>query len=297
MSEDVILKTELKGLTLLKRGKVRDIYDLDDKLLIISTDRISAFDVILPNGIPEKGKILTAMSSYWFKVMEDIIPNHVIASDCRDFPENLRQYCGVLKGRSMLVKKAQPLPVECIVRGYISGSGWREYQENGGICGIKLPSGFIEGSELPEPIFTPSTKADEGHDENITFDEVKRIITPKLAEELKSKSIAIYKRASTIARTKGVIIADTKFEFGIYDERLLLIDEILTPDSSRFWPSADYKPGNVKDLSLDKQFIRDYLISVKWDKKPPAPNLPEDVILKTTQRYKEALNRLIADCS
>lgn len=290
---DVILKTELPTLKLLKRGKVRDIYDLDDKLLIISTDRISAFDVILPNGIPEKGKILTAMSAYWFKIMEDIIPNHVIASDCRDFPEPLKQYCDILKGRSMLVKKAKPLPVECIVRGYISGSGWKEYKEKGSVCGIKLPSGLLEGSELPDVLFTPSTKADEGHDENITFDEVKKIIDPKLAEELKTKSIAIYKKARDIAKKKGMIIADTKFEFGLYDNKLILIDEILTPDSSRFWPLSDYKPGNVKDLSLDKQFVRDYLISINWDKKPPAPNLPQDVILKTTERYKEALTRLI----
>jgi len=293
MSEDVILKTELSGLKLLKRGKVRDIYDLDAQLLIISTDRISAFDVILPNGIPEKGKILTAMSAYWFKVMEDIIPNHVIASDCKDFPESLRPHCSILKGRSMLVKKAKPLPVECIVRGYISGSGWKEYQEKGSVCGIKLPSGLLEGSELSEVIFTPSTKADEGHDENITFDEMKKVIEPKLAEEMKAKSIAIYKRARDIARNKSIIIADTKFEFGLYNNRLMLIDEILTPDSSRFWPLADYKPGQMKDISLDKQFIRNYLISINWDKKPPAPNLPEDVICNTTLRYKEALTRLI----
>ncbi|MBI5893437.1 MAG: phosphoribosylaminoimidazolesuccinocarboxamide synthase [Deltaproteobacteria bacterium] len=294
MSDDVILKTELPTLKLLKRGKVRDIYDLDDKLLIISTDRISAFDVILPNGIPEKGKILTSMSSYWFKIMEDIIPNHIIAADCKDFPEPLKQYCDILKDRSMLVKKAKPLPVECIVRGYISGSGWNEYKEKGSVCGIKLPDGLLEGSELPEPLFTPSTKADEGHDENITFDKVKKIIAPKLAEELKAKSIAIYKKARDIARTKGMIIADTKFEFGLDEKsKLILIDEILTPDSSRFWPLADYKPGNVQDLSLDKQFIRDYLISINWDKKPPAPNLPQDIILKTTERYKEALKRLV----
>ncbi|MBI5682156.1 MAG: phosphoribosylaminoimidazolesuccinocarboxamide synthase [Deltaproteobacteria bacterium] len=293
MPENVILKTELSTLKLLKRGKVRDIYDLDAQLLIISTDRISAFDVILPNGIPEKGEILTAMSSYWFKIMEDIIPNHVIASNCRDFPEPLRQYCDVLKGRSMLVKKAKPLPVECIVRGYISGSGWNEYKEKGSVCGIKLPDGLLEGSELPEPLFTPSTKADEGHDENITFDEMKKLIEPKLADEMKAKSIAIYKRARDIARNKGIIIADTKFEFGIYDNKLLLIDEILTPDSSRFWPISDYKPGQMKDISLDKQFIRNYLISINWDKKPPAPALPAQVILNTTMRYKEALNRLI----
>lgn len=293
MAEDVVLKTELASIKLLKRGKVRDIYDLGRELLIVSTDRISAFDVVLPNGIPEKGKILTAMSVYWFKIMEDIIPNHLIASDVKDFPNQLRQYTSLIQGRSMLVKKAKPLPTECIVRGYLSGSGWKEYKERGSICGIRLPAGLLEGSELKEPIFTPSTKAEAGHDENITFEEMKKIITPSIAEEVKIKSLAIYARAKEIARKKGIIIADTKLEFGIYNNSLVLIDEILTPDSSRFWPMIDYKPGAVKDISLDKQFIRDYLISIKWDRKPPAPNLPEDVIVKTMQRYKEALIRLV----
>lgn len=293
MSGEVILKTDISGLKLLKRGKVRDIYDLDDKLLIISTDRVSAFDVILPNGIPEKGKVLTAMSAYWFRAMEGIIPNHVIASDCKDFPEPLRKYSGILEGRSMLVRKAEPLPTECIVRGYLSGSGWKEYKKKGDVCGIKLPEGLLEGSELPAPIFTPSTKAETGHDENITVEEMKRLIKPELAEEMRDKSIAIYKMAKEMARKKGIIIADTKFEFGLNDNKLILIDEILTPDSSRFWPVSDYKPGQMKDISLDKQFIRDYLISINWDKKPPAPDLPQGVIAKTTQRYKEALNRLI----
>ena len=294
MPEHVVLKTELSGLKLLKRGKVRDIYDLDNALLIISTDRVSAFDVILPNGIPGKGRILTAMSVYWFRIMEDIVPNHLIASEINDFPAHIKQYRSVIEGRSMLVKKAKPLPVECIVRGYLSGSGWKEYMEKGSVCGISLPQGLLEGSELPEPIFTPSTKAETGHDENITFEEMKKIIGAQLAEEVKLKSISIYKKANDLARKKGIIIADTKFEFGLDENnRLLLIDEILTPDSSRFWPAADYKPGQMKDISLDKQFIRDYLISINWDKKPPAPALPEDVVVKTTERYKEALKRLI----
>ena len=294
MPEHVVLKTELSGLKLLKRGKVRDIYDLDNALLIISTDRVSAFDVILPNGIPGKGRILTAMSVYWFRIMEDIVPNHLIASEINDFPAHIKQYRSVIEGRSMLVKKAKPLPVECIVRGYLSGSGWKEYMEKGSVCGISLPQGLLEGSELPEPIFTPSTKAETGHDENITFEEMKKIIGAQLAEEVRIKSISIYKKANDLARKKGIIIADTKFEFGLDENnRLLLIDEILTPDSSRFWPAADYKPGQMKDISLDKQFIRDYLISINWDKKPPAPVLPEDVVVKTTERYKEALKRLI----
>src|SRR3989304_7355267 len=278
MAEDVVLKTELAGIKLFKRGKVRDIYDLGRELLIVSTDRISAFDVVLPNGIPEKGKIVTAMSVYWFKIMEDIIPNHLIASDVKDFPNQLRQYTSLIQGRSMLVKKAQPLPTECIVRGYLSGSGWKEYKERGSVCGIHLPAGLLEGSELKEPIFTPSTKAETGHDENITFEEMKKVIGAQLAEEVRIKSISIYKKANDLARKKGIIIADTKFEFGLDENnRLLLIDEILTPDSSRFWPAADYKPGQMKDISLDKQFIRDYLISINWDKKPPAPVLPKDV--------------------
>ena len=294
MPENVVLKTELSSLKLLKRGKVRDIYDLDKALLIIYTDRVSAFDVILPNGIPGKGRILTAMSVYWFRIMEDIVPNHLIASEINDFPAHIKQYRSVIEGRSMLVKKAKPLPVECIVRGYLSGSGWKEYREKGSVCGISLPQGLLEGSELPEPIFTPSTKAETGHDENITFEEMKKIIGAQLAEEVKLKSISIYKKANDLARKKGIIIADTKFEFGLDENnRLLLIDEILTPDSSRFWPAADYKPGQMKDISLDKQFIRDYLISINWDKKPPAPALPEDVVVKTTERYKEALKRLI----
>ncbi len=294
MSGNIVLKTELSGLKLLRRGKVRDIYDLDNALLIISTDRVSAFDVVLPNGIPEKGKVLTAMSVYWFKIMTDIIPNHLITSEINNFPEKIKQHRAIIEGRSMLVKKAKPLPVECIVRGYLSGSGWKEYMENCSVCGISLPAGLLEGSELPEPIFTPSTKAETGHDENITFKEMSELIGAQLAEKVRVKSLAIYNRAKELARKKGIIIADTKFEFGLDENNeLLLIDEILTPDSSRFWPATDYKPGQMKDVSLDKQFIRDYLNSINWDKKPPAPALPKDIMVKTTERYKEALKRLI----
>lgn len=294
MSENIVLKTELSGLKLLKRGKVRDIYDLDNALLIISTDRVSAFDVVLPNGIPEKGKVLTAMSVYWFKIMTDIIPNHLITSEINNFPEKIKQHRAVIEGRSMLVKKAKPLPVECIVRGYLSGSGWKEYKENRSVCGISLPAGLLEGSELSEPIFTPSTKAETGHDENISFEEMRKLIGAPLAENVRAKSLAIYSRANELARKKGIIIADTKFEFGLDENNgLLLIDEILTPDSSRFWPATDYKPGQMKDVSLDKQFIRDYLNSINWGKKPPAPVLPENIVAKTTERYKEALKRLI----
>lgn len=294
MSGNIVLKTELSDLKLLRRGKVRDIYDLDNTLLIISTDRVSAFDVVLPNGIPEKGKVLTAMSVYWFKIMTDIIPNHLITSEINNFPEKIKRHRAIIEGRSMLVKKAKPLPVECIVRGYLSGSGWKEYMENYSVCGIPLPAGLLEGSELPEPIFTPSTKAETGHDENITFEEMGKLIGAQLAEKVRVKSLAIYNRAKELARKKGIIIADTKFEFGLDENNgLLLIDEILTPDSSRFWPAIDYKPGQMKDVSLDKQFIRDYLISINWGKKPPAPVLPEDIVAKTTERYKEALKRLI----
>lgn len=294
MSGNIVLKTELSDLKLLRRGKVRDIYDLDNALLIISTDRVSAFDVVLPNGIPEKGKVLTAMSVYWFKIMTDIIPNHLITSEINNFPEKIKQYRAIIEGRSMLVKKAKPLPVECIVRGYLSGSGWKEYMENCSVCGIPLPAGLLEGSELSEPIFTPSTKAETGHDENITFEEMGKLIGAQLAEKVRVKSLAIYNRAKEFARKKGIIIADTKFEFGLDENNgLILIDEILTPDSSRFWPATDYKPGQMKDVSLDKQFIRNYLNSINWDKKLPAPVLPENIVAKTTERYKEALKRFI----
>lgn len=287
----IIIQTELEGVKLLKRGKVRDVYELNDSLLIIATDRVSAFDVVLPDPIPDKGRVLTQISIFWFNEMKDIIENHILATDIKDYPSVLHKYRDILEGRSMLVKKARPLPVECIVRGYLSGSGWKEYREKGTVCGIKLPSGLLESSKLEEPIFTPSTKAEEGHDINITFEEMERIVGHDLAAKLRDISIRIYKRARDIAEKKGIIVADTKMEFGLYDGNLILIDELLTPDSSRFWSIRDYQPGRSQD-SYDKQIIRDYLLSIKWDKRPPAPHLPPDIIEKTSQRYKEILKIL-----
>lgn len=287
----IIIQTELEGVKLLKRGKVRDVYELNDSLLIIATDRVSAFDVVLPDPIPDKGRVLTQISIFWFNEMKDIIENHILATDIKDYPSVLHKYRDILEGRSMLVKKARPLPVECIVRGYLSGSGWKEYREKGTVCGIKLPSGLLESSKLEEPIFTPSTKAEEGHDINITFEEMERIVGHDLAAKLRDISIRIYKRARDMAEEKGIIVADTKMEFGLYDGNLILIDELLTPDSSRFWSIRDYQPGRSQD-SYDKQIIRDYLLSIKWDKRPPAPHLPPDIIEKTSQRYKEILKIL-----
>ena len=292
MSESVALNTDFKDLTLLSRGKVRDIYDLNDMLLIVATDRISAFDVILPNGIPYKGKVLSQMSAYWFEVMGELTPHHLISIDTKDFPSVCQKYESSLKGRSMLVKKAKPLPVECVVRGYLAGSGWKEYQDGGSICGIPIKEGLKESSQLEKPIFTPATKAELGdHDENITFEKTKEIVGDKLAERLKEVSLALYKRGSTMARKKGIIISDTKFEFGLLNEDLILIDEVLTPDSSRFWPEDEYEPGRSQK-SFDKQFVRDYLLTLTWDKTPPGPNLPEEIIKKTSERYLEAFRRL-----
>jgi phosphoribosylaminoimidazole-succinocarboxamide synthase len=292
MSEPVILNTDFKDLTLLSRGKVRDIYDLGNMLLIIAADRISAFDVVLPNGIPYKGKVLSQMSNYWFGVMGELTSHHLISIDTEDFPSVCRRYESILKGRSMLVKKAKPLPVECVVRGYLAGSGWKEYQQSGSICGIPIKEGLKESSPLTEPIFTPATKAEFGeHDENITMEKVKEIVGEKLAERLKEVSLKLYKKGSEIAREKGIVISDTKFEFGLLNGELILIDEVLTPDSSRFWPEDEYEPGRAQK-SFDKQFVRDYLLTLKWDKKPPAPNLPEDIIRKTSERYLEAFRRL-----
>jgi phosphoribosylaminoimidazole-succinocarboxamide synthase len=288
----VVTKTEFPDLPLLLRGKVRDIYDFGDKLLIVATDRISAFDVVMPDPIPDKGKILTKLSKFWFDFVKDIIPNHMISVDVDDFPLGLKKYREILDGRSMLVEKAEPLPIECVVRGYISGSAWEEYKKNGVVCGIKLPDGLEESSKLHEPIFTPATKAKEGHDENITFDDVKRILGQELAERIRAISIEVYKRASEYAEKRGIIIADTKMEFGLKDEKLILIDELLTPDSSRFWPMEDYAPGRAQK-SFDKQFLRDYLISIGWNKTPPAPNLPEEIIEKTRRRYIEAYEKLL----
>ncbi|HAD03449.1 MAG: phosphoribosylaminoimidazolesuccinocarboxamide synthase [Desulfuromonadales bacterium GWD2_61_12] len=288
----IVMQTSFPDLKLQNRGKVRDIYDLGEHLLIVTSDRISAFDVIMNEGIPRKGEVLTRISCFWFEQMHDIIPNHIVAVDVADFPAVTHKYRDELEGRSMLVKKAEPLPVECIVRGYLSGSGWKDYKATGGICGIPLPKGMVESQQLPEPIFTPSTKADLGaHDENISFAEAKTLCGADLAEQARSATIAIYNRAREIAAARGIIIADTKFEFGLYQGQLLWIDEALTPDSSRFWPQAQYRPGGPQP-SFDKQFLRDYLETLDWGKKAPAPPLPREIVQKTGEKYREALTRL-----
>ncbi|HEY4484802.1 MAG TPA: phosphoribosylaminoimidazolesuccinocarboxamide synthase [Nitrospiria bacterium] len=293
----VIRETNCKGLGERRQGKVRDIYDLGDALLLVATDRISAFDVVLPDGIPGKGYVLTRLSRFWFEWLasfQDGIPHHLITTEPDRFPESCRPYREILSGRSMLARKAEPLPVECIVRGYLSGSGWKEYRERGTVCGIRLPAGLVESARLPEPIFTPSTKATEGHDVNISFEKMAERIGRERAVEARSASLVIYQRAAEYARMRGILIADTKFEFGIEPKsgKLILIDEALTPDSSRFWPLDGYAPGGAQP-SFDKQFVRDYLESVSWDKKPPAPRLPEEVIHKTSAKYFEALSRLV----
>jgi len=291
MSE-FVRETNFPELKLLKRGKVRDVYDLGAYLLMVATDRISAFDVIMADPVPGKGKILTQISLFWFDAVKELTPNHVVSSDVETYPEICRPYADDLRDRSMLVKKTEPLSIECVVRGYISGSGWASYQSSGTVCGIELPKGLRESDKLPEPIFTPSTKADLGeHDENIDFDEAAAIIGRELAEKVRRLSIAIYKKGSEIAADKGIIIADTKFEFGLIGNDVILIDEILTPDSSRFWPRESYSPGGPQK-SYDKQFLRDYLSSIDWNKKPPAPALPQDVIDKTYAKYREALTQL-----
>ncbi len=292
MKTPVVLETNLSGLPRPRRGKVRDIYDLGEALLIVATDRISAFDVVLPNAVPEKGKVLTEISKFWFSKTADIIENHLIATDVKDFPAACRPHAAVLEGRSMLVKKTKPLPVECIVRGYLSGSGLKEYDATGGVSGIKLPPGLTEASRLPEPIFTPSTKAEVGeHDVNIDFDSVVKLVGKATADAVRNATLAVYRRACDLAEPKGIIIADTKLEFGLIDNKVILIDEVLTPDSSRFWPKDSYRVG-VSQKSFDKQFVRDYLLSLSWDQKPPAPALPEDVVRKTSEKYLEVLKRL-----
>ncbi len=290
---DVTLyNTVFDELNLLRQGKVRDMYDLGDALLMVATDRISAFDIVMPNPIPGKGRILTQMSMFWFEVMEGLIPNHLITADVDRFPQACHPYADKIRDRSMLVRKAEPLSVECIVRGYLSGSGWKSYLESGKICEMRLPEGLIESDRLPEPMFTPSTKADIGaHDENISFKQVEDILGKALAARLRDISLAIYKKAVEFAEPRGIIIADTKFEFGLIDDELVLIDEILTPDSSRFWPKDTYRPGGPQK-SFDKQYVRDYLLSLGWDKRPPAPELPPEVVENTRRKYDEALLRL-----
>ena len=295
MSRKVVMRTDLQGLKLKGRGKVRDIYDLGDRLLIIATDRISAFDVVMPNPIPDKGRILTQLSIFWFNLTREIVSNHLISTKVEEFPLECRPFGEILRGRSMFTVKADPLPVECVVRGYLSGSGWEEYRKTGEICGVSLPKGLLDSSKLEEPIFTPATKAEAGlHDENITFEKAKQIIGKDLAQQVKDLSLAVYKKARDYAEGRGIIIADTKMEFGLRDGRLILIDELLTPDSSRFWPRNDYQPGGPQK-SFDKQFLRDYLLSIQWNKTPPAPELPEEIIRKTREKYLEAYERLVGN--
>jgi len=285
----VISQTEFPGLKLLGRGKVRDIYDLGDQLLIVATDRLSAFDVVLPTPIPDKGRVLTQLSLFWFDKLADVVPHHVI--EAKNFTGELAPYADSLAGRAMLVRRTEPAPIECVVRGYISGSGWKDYQKTGAICGIPLPAGLRESDRLPEPIFTPSTKATTGHDENISFDETVSRIGRPLAERLRDVSLTLYRRAAEHAAARGIIIADTKFEFGLRGNELIWIDEALTPDSSRFWPADQYSPGKAQP-SFDKQFVRDYLERIGWNKQPPAPPLPPDVVAGTQQKYRDAYQRI-----
>jgi phosphoribosylaminoimidazole-succinocarboxamide synthase len=289
--EKALQETSLTGIGQPKRGKVRDVYDLGNQLLIVATDRLSAFDVVLPTGIPDKGKVLTKLSIFWFRQMEDIIKNHLLEVDVERFPEPLRLYGDSLRDRSMLVKKTKVIPVECVVRGYLAGSGWKDYCETGNICGIRLKDGLLESSKLEKPIFTPTTKAEEGHDMSVTFDELVRSTSIDLAAKLMNLSIRIYEKACVIAEKKGIIIADTKFEFGIFDGEIIIIDEMLTPDSSRFWSMANYKPGVSQD-SYDKQIVRDYLNTLDWNKQYPGPALPADIAQKTGARYVEILEIL-----
>lgn len=295
MAQRIILQSDFPNLKLVKQGKVRDIYDLGEYYLIVSTDRLSAFDVIMAQGIPRKGEVLTKISSFWFNYVKDIIDNHVVATDVKDFPKECDEYAEDLKGRSMLVKKAEVIPIECIVRGYISGSGLNDYKRTGKISGISLPEGLVESEKLPEPIFTPSTKAEIGlHDENISFSEAEKIIDRSKLDKIKNATLAIYKKASEFALTKGIIIADTKMEFGIYKDEVIIVDELLTPDSSRFWPLSKYKKGGAQE-SYDKQFVRDYLLSINFNKQPPPPQLPEDIINKTGEKYLDALFELTGE--
>ena len=289
----MITETRLP-LRLFARGKVRDTYELDDSLLMVATDRLSAFDVVFREGIPLKGAVLTQLSAFWFKKTEGIVQNHLVASDFAEFPASLSAYERILRWRSMIVRRASPIRVECVVRGYLSGSGWKEYQRSGSVCGIVLPKGLKESSRLPEPIFTPSTKAEKGHDINITFDDVVRAIGKDDAEEIRELSLRIYETASRYAEKRGIIIADTKLEFGKLGDRTILIDELLTPDSSRFWPAAEYEPGRAQ-ASFDKQYVRDYLEKLGWDKSPPPPPLPREVVENTTKKYVEAYERLTGE--
>ncbi|MBU1999209.1 MAG: phosphoribosylaminoimidazolesuccinocarboxamide synthase [Candidatus Omnitrophota bacterium] len=291
MESNCLLTTDFKDLKLFRRGKVRDVYDLGEELLIISTDRISCFDVVLPSGIPYKGRVLTALSCFWFDFLKEVIEQHVITADASQYPKVVQKYANVISGRSMLVKKSKPLPVECVVRGYLSGSGWKEYKTKQSICEIKLPAGLKESDQLPQVIFTPSTKEEVGHDQNVSQDYVKKVLGTDIFDKIMQASISLYQKAAGFARQRGIIIADTKFEFGILDKKVILIDEVLTPDSSRFWPADQYQPGKQQP-SFDKQFVRDYLEGLDWDKTPPGPVLPQDIINKTTEKYLDAYFKL-----
>ena len=294
MAIEPLRVTKFTGINFLKRGKVRDVYDLNDQLLIVSTDRISCFDVVLPTGIPRKGEVLTELSLFWFEYTKDIVSNHLIIANVNEYPQALLPYKEILKGRSMMVKKAKPIPVECIVRGYLSGSGWKEYQQSQSICGIKLPLGLRESDKLPEPIFTPSTKEDVGHDINVSQDYVEQELGKKITYQLRELSLALYLKASAYAESKGIIIADTKFEFGLHQDKIILIDEVLTPDSSRFWPKDRYQPGQAQP-SFDKQFVRDYLETLDWNKTAPGPELPPGIVLKTSEKYLQAFKMLTGE--
>ena len=288
---NTIAQLNLPGVPKLKSGKVREVFDLGDALLFVATDRISAFDVIMPNPIPEKGRVLTALSEFWFKKTRHIVENHFVTSDSKQISARLGKNIEELRGRSMLVRKCQPLAIECVVRGYLAGSGWKEYKQNRTVCGIRLPDGLVESSKLPEPVFTPATKAETGHDENVDFARAADIVGKKVATQARGLSIALYGFAADYAAARGIIIADTKFEFGLDGDKLILIDEALTPDSSRFWPAANYKPGGPQP-SFDKQFLRDYLETLNWNKTPPGPQLPPEIVQKTSAKYIEALQRL-----
>jgi phosphoribosylaminoimidazole-succinocarboxamide synthase len=291
MSTPVLLETNMPALQLVGRGKVRDVYAVEDKLIIVATDRISAFDYVLATGIPDKGRVLTQLSVFWFDFLKDLTPTHFLTADVNEYPPVARQYREQLEGRSMLVKRARMLEVECVARGYLSGSGWKEYCASGTVCGIPLPAGLKESDRLPRPIFTPATKAQTGHDENISFDRVAEMIGAELAARLRDLTLAIYEKAAAYAETRGIILADTKFEFGFVNGELVLADEVLTPDSSRFWPKETYRPGGPQP-SYDKQYVRDYLESIHWNKQPPAPALPPEVAAKTSEKYKEAYRAL-----
>jgi phosphoribosylaminoimidazole-succinocarboxamide synthase len=286
-----LFQTNLPGLALWRRGKVRDVYDLGEQLLVVSTDRLSAFDVVLPTPIPDKGRVLNQVSLFWFQKLAAIVPNHVLSGDVRDYPAALQPHVGQLRDRSMLVRKTDPLPVECVVRGYLVGSGWKDYRKTGSVCGIALPQGLRESERLEQPLFTPSTKAEQGHDENIPFSEVERLIGPERAAQVRDVSLRIYSEARDYAASRGLILADTKFEFGMREGQLVWIDEALTPDSSRFWPADGYEAGRPQP-SFDKQYVRDYLESIGWDKTPPGPELPGEVVARTRDKYLEALARL-----